>query len=224
MWGLSKKKSQGSALATRYYALENAQELLVLGAGAQARAHVDMMLAVRPTIRKVTVWNRGPGRREKLVSQLLKAYPNLTVVGIDNDSLEQAARSADIICTCTNATQPVLRGAWLKPDVHLNCVGSYRLDMREVDQEAVAHMDKIIVDSIEACSAEAGELVAWSKQALWTEIGQVVLIDRTQPIIGYFRSKRTMFKSVGISVQDSAIAGLMLKRAKELNIGSPVPY
>lgn len=210
-------------MATYLYAVSEASHLLVLGAGAQARAHIDMMLAVRPTINHVTIWNRGSERRQQLVHAIQTAYPHLTVQGAASDAeLEAAARQADIVCTCTNSSQPILRGAWLKPTVHLNCVGSYRLDMHEVDADTIKLTQRIIVDSVEACGHEAGELVASSKPEDWIEIGRILLHGTTPS--EEERSCRTLFKSVGISVQDSAIAGLMVRRAKDSNTGSVVPF
>ncbi|KAI9490225.1 hypothetical protein BDB00DRAFT_769242 [Zychaea mexicana] len=216
------RTAAGSALATQYYAKEDAKSLVVLGAGAQGRAHIDMVVAVRPSIQNVTIWNRGQERRDQLVREIQAAYPNLTVKGAGNDAeLEPAARDADIVCTCTNATQPILRGEWLKEDVHLNCVGSYRLDMHEIDAQCVKQTDKILVDSVEACTAESGELVASSTPEKWTELGKIVIENQDAKADS---AKRTLFKSVGISVQDSAIAGLMAKRAADANLGSVVPY
>lgn len=210
-------------MATRLYATLDASHLLVLGAGAQARAHIDMMLAVRPSLKHVTIWNRGSERRQQLVNAIQTSYPHLTVQAAASETeLEHAARQADIVCTCTNASQPVLRGAWLKSTVHLNCVGSYRLDMHEVDADTITLTQRIIVDSIEACGHEAGELVASSKPDDWHEIGRL-LLDDIKPS-DQDRNCRTLFKSVGVSVQDSAIAGLMVKRAKDSNTGSVVPF
>ena len=182
-----------------------------------------MMLAVRPSLQHVAIWNRGSERRQQLVDAIQTSYPHLTVQAVASDNeLEAAARQADIVCTCTNASQPVLRGAWLKSTVHLNCVGSYRLDMHEVDADTIKLTQRIIVDSIEACGHEAGELVASSKSSDWIEMGRI-LLDGTTPS-DQDRQCRTLFKSVGISVQDSAIAGLMVKRAKDSNSGSVVPF
>ncbi|KAI9322885.1 hypothetical protein BX666DRAFT_2023313 [Dichotomocladium elegans] len=216
------RTAAGSALATQYFANPDAKHLLVLGAGAQGRAHIDMMLAVRPSIETVSIWNRGAPRRDALVKEIRDAYPNLkSVQGVFGEGLAVAAADADIVCTCTNAKEPILQGTWLKADVHLNCVGSYRLDMHEIDGDCVKRADVIVVDSIEACEAEAGELVLSSQPKEWTELGQVVLEKRDT---SSEQKKRTLFKSVGISVQDSAIAGLMVKRAKESGTGSVVPY
>ncbi|KAI8984628.1 hypothetical protein BDF20DRAFT_860948 [Mycotypha africana] len=218
------RTAAGSGLATRYYADENAKNLLVFGAGAQGEAHVKIMLAVRPNLEKIYIWNRSEARKQGLIKELQKAHPTREFIAVkaDNSNLEEIVRNADIICTCTNSTEPVLFGKWLKPGVHLNCIGSYRMDMHEIDSETVKKAELIIVDSIDACKHEAGELVKSSKPEQWIEMGSRVLdgLKKTEAE----RNKRTLFKSVGISVQDSAIAGWILDRAKRSNIGSKVPF
>jgi ornithine cyclodeaminase len=179
-----------------------------------------MMIAVRPSLDHVAIWNRGEPRRTKLIEELRAAYPKVTFVSA-NENLETEVSNADIICTCTNSTEPVLFGAWLKQGVHLNCVGSYRMDMHEVDAETIKRTQVITVDSVTACEAEAGELVKSSKPEDWSEIGEIILAKRnTEQDIG----KITLFKSVGISLQDSAIAGLMVKKVKNTKLGSVVPF
>jgi ornithine cyclodeaminase len=207
-------------LATRFYANPTSKNLVVFGAGAQGRSHVDMMIAVRPSIERISIWNRGEKRRLELIQELQKAYPTRTFVSA-NEILETEVQQADIICTCTNATDPVLFGKWLKPGAHLNCVGSYRMDMHEVDAETIKRAEIIAVDSVDACSHEAGELVKSSKPEKWLEMGNIVLkkIDTKQD-----QDKITLFKSVGISVQDSAISGLMVELAKKENLGANVPF
>lgn len=207
-------------MATRYYANANAKNLVVFGAGAQGRSHTDMMIAVRPSIQHIAIWNRGEKRRLALIEELRAAYPDRTFVSA-NEDLENYVRDADIVCTCTNATDPVLFGEWLKPGVHLNCVGSYRMDMHEVDAQTVKRAEIITVDSIVACGHEAGELVKSSKPEDWLEIGNVQLKNIN---FQSDRGKITLFKSVGISVQDSAISGLMVERAKQEKLGAVVPF
>ncbi|KAI9028216.1 hypothetical protein CLU79DRAFT_738267 [Phycomyces nitens] len=220
------RTAAGSGLATRYYANPESKTLVVMGAGAQGRSHIDMMIAVRPSIKRVMVWNRGVERREALVKAIQTDYPSIEVKGVSESdgSLKEAVNEADIVCTCTNASQPVLKGAWLKPGVHLNCVGSYTMEMHEVDADTVKRAETIVVDSISACASEAGELVKSSKPDQWVEIGEVVSSSDLQEKATKARDTITLFKSVGISVQDSAIAGLMNKRAKEAGLGDIVDF
>ncbi|KAI9474042.1 MAG: hypothetical protein EXX96DRAFT_509073 [Benjaminiella poitrasii] len=220
------RTAAGSGVATRHLAYSEAKKLVVLGAGAQARAHVDMMIAVRPSLERISIWNRSEQRRLALIEELQRVYPNRTFVSATDainekgvSSLETEVREADIICTCTNATDPILKGKWLKRGVHLNCVGSYRMDMHEVDSDTVKRAELIVVDSVEACSHEAGELVASSKVEDWIELGNYMLDNKEED-----RKKITLFKSVGISVQDSAIAKLVVESAKKENLGRKVPF
>ncbi|KAF1805800.1 hypothetical protein V8B55DRAFT_1488653 [Mucor lusitanicus] len=212
------RTAAGSGVATRYYAHPEAKNLVVFGAGAQGRSHVDMMIAVRPSLQTIAIWNRGEKRRLQLIEDLKKAYPDRTFVSA-NEQLQQHVENADIVCTCTNATEPVLFGQWLKAGVHLNCVGSYRMDMHEVDADTVKRAELIAVDSIEACGHEAGELVKSSKPQDWIEMGTIDADSTAKD-----RGKITLFKSVGISVQDSAISGLMVAKAKQDSIGNTVPF
>ncbi|KAI7864750.1 hypothetical protein BDF14DRAFT_1731641 [Spinellus fusiger] len=218
------RTAAGSALATRYYANPQAKTLVVMGAGAQGRAHIDMMVAIRPTLQCISIWNRNKERCDALVSSVQAKYPAMTVVSINEQdtSLQQAIQQADIICTCTNAQQPLLMGAWLKQGVHINCIGSYTLEMREVDNETISRVDTIIVDSVEACVKEAGDLRHSSPDA-WIEIGQVVN-DTTLQEKATSLSKISLFKSVGVSVQDTAIAQLIVKKAKQVHIGTSVVF
>lgn len=202
--------------------------MVVLGAGAQGRSHIDMMIATRPSLEHITIWNRGEERRNELVELMKKVYPNITFIGVgnenDGDDLKAAVEQADIICTCTNASSPILKGKWLKSGVHLNCVGSYRLDMHEVDSDTIKRTTTILVDSIEACGHEAGELVQSSNKDQWTEIGSIVLNNNENNQLRYDPNGISLFKSVGVSVQDSAIAELIVENAKKNQLGSIVPF
>lgn len=220
----------GSALATKYLAPPRASNLLVFGAGAQAIAHVDLIVAVRPTISHVNVWNRSKDRLDSVLMLLREKHENITFSGLvgNDDSLEEAVRDAHIICTCTNSFQPVFDGNWIQPGTHINSVGSYRLDMEEIDQTTVALPRKIVVDSRDACKLEAGEHVRAVNDGLrnpetdWVEIGALV---KQQNLITEVRQSEddvTIFKSVGVSAQDVAIAEMIVKRAEKENIGQIV--
>ncbi|ORX47438.1 NAD(P)-binding protein [Hesseltinella vesiculosa] len=220
------RTAAGSGVATRFYANPDAKRLLVVGAGAQGKWHVDMMMAARPTIKHVTIWNRGQERRDALVASIRNAYPDLeTVEGVvDETDLAGATQQADIICTCTNATSPILKGQWLKPGTHINCVGSYRLDMHEVDEDTVKRATTIVVDSIESCEHEAGELVKSSSADQWTELGAILADHQGNNRLHYDPEAISLFKSVGISLQDSAIAGWVSDQAKEKDLGTTAPF
>lgn len=220
----------GSALATSHLALPSAFNLLVFGAGAQSIAHVDLIVAVRPTIRHVHVWNRSKERLHSVLTLLCEKHENIVFTGLvgQDSALEEAVRNAHIICTCTNSYEPVFNGSWVQPGTHINSVGSYRLDMEEIDQATVALPRKIVVDSREACKLEAGEHVRAVKNGSrypetdWIEIGVLVKQPNCLTDIRQSDDDVTMFKSVGVSAQDVAIAEMIVRRAEKENIGQIV--
>ncbi|KAJ2962628.1 hypothetical protein NQZ79_g2207 [Umbelopsis isabellina] len=224
------RTAAGCALATMHLAARDASNMLVFGAGAQSIAHVDLIVAIRPSIKHVTVWNRSKERLESVLTLLREKHENIVFSGIvgNDEALEQAVRDAQIICTCTNSYEPVFNGKWVQPGTHINSVGSYRLDMQEIDQVTVALPRKIVVDSREACKIEAGEHV----QAIndghrnpdtdWLEIGELVKKPELVTQARQSDSDITIFKSVGVGAQDVAIAELIVRRAEHQNIGQLV--
>ncbi|CAO3661276.1 unnamed protein product [Umbelopsis ramanniana] len=224
------RTAAGSALATKLLASPTASNLLVFGAGAQSIAHVDLVVAVRPSIRHVHVWNRSKERLEPVISLLREKHPNITFTGLvgQDASLEDAVRNAHVICTCTNSYVPIFDGHWVQPSTHINSVGSYTLDMEEIDQTTVGLPRKIVVDSREACKIEAGEHVRAVNEGRrnpdtdWVEVGALV---KHSDLIKQVRENDqdiTIFKSVGVSAQDVAIAEMIVKRAEKDNIGQMV--
>jgi ornithine cyclodeaminase len=204
--------------------------MLIFGAGAQSMAHVDLIVAVRPSIKHVTVWNRSKERLDSILCLLREKHQNITFTGIvgKDEALEDAVRDAQIICTCTNSYEPVFNGKWVQPGTHINSVGSYRLDMQELDQATVALPRKIVVDSREACKIEAGEHVQAVNDGQrdpdtdWVEIGQIVKQPELVAHVRQSDSDVTIFKSVGVGAQDVAIAELIVRRAEQGNIGQIV--
>ena len=127
------KTAANSALGADLLARSDAETLAVLGAGGQAKTHILFHRAVRPSLRRVLVWNRTAAGGELLAAGLTKG-------GIDARALadpEAAVRQADIVCCLTASPEPVLRGAWLKPGAHVDLVGGFTPDMRESDDDVV---------------------------------------------------------------------------------------
>jgi len=183
-----------SAAATKRLAAPNSRVLALLGSGVQARAHLHARSQVR-RFEEVRVWSRTPGHAERFAEQHdLKAMP-----------LESTVRGADVIVTATNALQPILKGAWLKPGAHVNAVGSPRPDWRELDDMAMANT--LVVDSREAVLKESGDVIL-SKAAIYAEIGEILAGIKEAPV-----SATTVFKSVGIAIEDIATAKLVYDAA-----------
>ena len=197
-----------SAVATRALARPNAAVLAVLGTGVQARSHIDAVPLVRD-IREVRVWGRTSERAEQLAREYASAAFQVVVC----DDPEDAVRGADVICTTTASHEPVLRGAWLERGAHITAVGSSTKDARELDNSAVAKA-RVHVDSIDAALTEAGDLLIPMREGdtnpnSWTPIGAVLNGSR---IGRETRSDITLFKSVGLAIEDAAAAAHIAQR------------
>jgi thiomorpholine-carboxylate dehydrogenase len=179
-----------SAAATRRLAAPDSRVLALLGSGVQARAHLQALMQVR-RFEEVRVWSRTAKHAERFAERhKVKAMP-----------VESAVREADVIVTATNALQPILQGAWLKPGAHVNAIGSPRPDWRELDDSAMANT--LVVDSREAVLKESGDVIL-SRAQIYAEIGEIFAGIKEAPL-----SATTVFKSVGIAIEDIATAKLI---------------
>ena len=182
-----------SAVATRHLAREGASVLAILGAGVQARSHLEALRLVRPC-REVRVWSpRSAGAFAREFG--------VTAAG----SAQDAVRGADVVVVATSSRVPVLQGAWLSPGTHVNAVGACRPDWRELDDELLGRA-QLFVDSRAAATVESGDMIAAGRVA--AEIGEVVAGNhpgrRTAEEI-------TLFKSVGLAVEDVVAADLVYR-------------
>ncbi len=192
-----------SALATRHLARADAQRLLVLGAGVQARAHVAAMRAVRP-IDEIVVVSRTRDRAEDLVRSLHGVSAR---VGSTGDFA-----SADIVCACTTSSTPVVRGALLAAGTHVNAVGAYTPATRELDTEAVRRA-RVVVESRPAALAEAGDLLIPMEEGA-IDAAHVVCDLHELMNGGEVRRRAedvTVFVSVGLAFEDLVVAGAIME-------------
>lgn len=199
--------------------------IVLFGSGAQAEAHARMFLGLYPSITKCTVVNRRPTERAAhLVDALVKAFPKVEVcLGISSENdfkLSETVKDADIICTMTSSTQALFASKDVKPGAHMCLIGSYKKHMREVEDDLVKRAGIVLVDSKEACEAEAGELHNLTEDQM-VEIGKVVK-DKSKADPIKQAGDVTMFKSVGLGVQDVAIAQTVLDQAEKLGLGSVI--
>lgn len=189
-----------SAVATRLLARPDAAVLALIGAGVQARSHLKALRRVR-AFREVRVWS--PRRARDFARELgVVATP----------SAEAAVRGADVVVTATSARTPVLHGEWLSPGAHVNAVGAPRPDWRELD-DAVLRRARLYVDSREATAKESGDVIAAGPGRVVAELGEV--IAGTRP--GRQSAEEiTLFKSVGLAVEDVVTADLVYRKALEV--------
>lgn len=195
-----------SGLATRRLAGPEASRLVVFGAGVQARSHVEAMRAVRP-VERVTIVSRSTPSAEALVDAL-RAEGLDAGVGVPDVVAE-----ADLVCTCTTSPEPVLEGRLLAPGTHVNAVGAYTPETRELDDEAVRRA-RVVVETREVAMAEAGDLLIPIREGI---VGvDHVAADLAELVAGapVRRSPRdvTVFVSVGVAFEDLVVARAAVER------------
>jgi ornithine cyclodeaminase/alanine dehydrogenase-like protein (mu-crystallin family) len=201
-----------SAVATRLLAREDTRELAILGAGVQARTHLEALRLVRD-FQRVRVFAPTPEHARALGEQAVA-------------SAEEAVRGADVIVTATNSVEPVLRREWLKEGAHVNVIGGRPPHMREIDVATVADA-AFYVDRRESAENEAYdyrdalESGAIGPDHIRGEIGEVLIgaaPGRSS------REELTVFRSLGIAVEDLAAAEYVVRRARETGAGTEVPF
>ncbi len=214
------RTAAATAVATRLLAREDAGDLAILGSGVQARTHLEAMLLVRD-IRRVRVHSPNVERCQAFARDQSGRH------GVRIEAVESARAAvdgADLICTTTSAREPVLRGEWLASGAHVNAVGSSMASTRELDTRAVSR-SRLYVDRIESAVHEAGDYLfplqeeAIDRQHIVGEIGDILL--------GTLEGRRTpeeitLFKSLGLAVEDLAAAHHVFVAAQEQGQGTRV--
>lgn len=211
-----------SALATKLLAKPDAGDLAILGSGVQAHAHLEAMLAVRD-IHRIRVWSRNMDHCEVFARTTSRRH---AVTVEPKKTAEEAVAGANIICTVTAATNPVLMGHWLTPGCHINAVGACVKNMRELDTAAVLK-SKLFVDRRESALEEAGDLLipikerAMSANHIQDEIGEILLgqIDGRKD-----EEEITLFESLGLAVEDVASADHIYRKMTENKVGSWIDF
>ena len=184
-----------SAVATDFLARPDAQVLTILGSGVQARTHLSALAKVR-NFTEVRVWSR--------TSEHAATFARET--GAVLMELEQAVCGADVVCTVTNSNGAFLLGDWLKNSVHINAVGSVGMHKRELDNKAM-HGASVVVESRAAALSESAEIVQ-SGSTIYAELGELFAGLKAKPPTG-----RTIYKSLGVAVEDIAAARLIYRKA-----------
>lgn len=207
-----------SAVATKALANRETVVLGILGAGVQARAHIHALSRVR-RFTKIKIYSPSGSSAASIKNDLESEISMAIDVAA---SAEDAIMHSDIVVTVTTAKEPILKMDWLKPGAHINAVGSHRPDLREIDGATLARA-KIVVDSREAIMAECGDILLAIKEksispdAIHAEIGEVLAGTKSGRIDP---DEITLYKSVGIAIQDVATANLVYRKALERGVGT----
>jgi len=185
-----------SAAATKLLAPKDAKVLAILGSGVQARSHVDALRLVRQ-FEETRVWSPNKSHAEQFARE----------IGAQAMSAEDAIRDADVVVMATSSKRPVLHGTWLKSGCHVNAVGACRPDWRELDDNAMRNV--VFVDSREAAMKESGDVIL-SRAKIYAELGEA-FAGKVPPR----GSETTIFKSLGMAVEDVAAALLVYRTATQ---------
>ncbi|MBT4907037.1 MAG: ornithine cyclodeaminase family protein [Rhodospirillaceae bacterium] len=209
-----------SGVATKFMARPDACRLGVVGTGRQARTQVEAICKVRP-IREILVHSRSAENRARFCAGLA----GLDIQATPVDSAEAAIRDRDIVVTATTATEPVLWGAWLAPGTHVNAIGANYEYRRETDSDAIGRTAIIATDDLEQVKYEATDLTAPVAEGV---IGWDRVVGLGDIVAGNTVGRRsdqdiTLFKSLGVALEDVALAACAYEKALEAGIGQKLP-
>lgn len=210
-----------SGVATDYLARKNSSTVAIIGAGFQARTQLEAVCSVRE-IKSVNIYDINEQQSVNYLELMKNELSNLSLKWTVSPSSEKAIENADIICVTTTSKTPVFPGEKIRLGTHINAVGSFTPQTQEIDIQTLLKADKIYVDSIEATLKEAGDFIIpiqkgqFDKANITGEIGEIISHQK----IGRENKKEiTIFKTVGLSIQDMATGFFIYQKAKKLGLG-----
>ena len=208
-----------SGVATKYMARPGSRIMTLFGSGYQAERQVEAIARALPALQRVNVVSRSRERAQRFCDEMMRRFDLDVTVARDN---ERAVAEADVVTTATGAREPVFDGAWLRPGVHINAIGSNFADKHELDATAVRRAGRIVVDDVAVARMESGDLIAADVGLDWSSIrplGDIVAglsPGRASP------EEITLFESQGIGLEDLAAACRVVTRARERGIGTEI--
>jgi ornithine cyclodeaminase len=212
-----------SAVATRLLAREDAENLAIIGAGVQARTHLAALACVR-SIKRARVACRNIEHAQRLADEM-RSQVSFPIEPVPTN--EEAVRDADLIVTATSSLEPVINKDWISPGAHVNAIGTHSPSSREVDSGTMA-VARIFVDRRESALNEAGDYLLAAKEGVVTpdsivaEIGELLMIGAKSGRTS--ESEITLFKSLGLAIEDVACADYLFKKASANDIGTWVNW
>ncbi len=217
-----KRTGAATGLATRILSMPESSEATLFGAGWQAQSQLLAMDAVRD-LKRVWIVNKRPERREQFIKTM---QPQVKAELVAANSPQEAVSLSQIVTTITSSREPVLKGEWLRPGIHVNAAGGNLLVRREIDDEVVVRSNRLVVDSIEQSKIESGEFLGaietgrrhWEDFIELRDVVADLKPGRTSP------SDITLFKSGGIALEDVAIGKLVYERAIEQKGGRALDF
>lgn len=211
-----------SAVATRLLARENAHELGIIGAGVQARTHLKALACVR-SIKHARVAARNIEHAERLVEEM-QTHVSFPIEAVRKN--EDAIRDADLIVTATSSLEPVINREWISAGAHVNAIGTHSPSSREIDSATMAAA-QIFVDRRESALNESGDYLLAAKEGV---IGPDNILGEIGELLTGAKQGRTsedqitLFKSLGLAIEDVVCADYLYRKAQEQNVGSWVDF
>ena len=209
-----------TGVATMLLARGDASCVGIIGTGLQARTQLEAVAAVRK-IERAIAYGRDAQRRAEFANEMAAKLG----IGVQATSTaEEVVRAADILVTATTASQPIVKGEWIKPGTHINAIGANFPQKRELDADAVGRADLVFVDSIEQSKAEAGDLIHafGGDPEIWESVKELaeLVVGRAKGRAS--REQITLFKSNGISIEDIITAGRVYELARTRGAGTEI--
>jgi len=209
-----------SAVATRLLAREDASTLAILGAGVQGYVHIEAIRLVRP-IEQLRVWSRTRAHAERLAAAARERFGLEAMVAASG---AEAVRGADVVCTTTSAREPVLLGEWLEPGTHVNAIGASHRTAREIDSRTVV-LSRLYVDRRESALKEPGDILVPLEDGDIT--ADHIVAEIGDLLVGRGQGRRdaheiTLYKSLGLAIEDLAAASHVLAAARRTGAGVSV--
>ena len=210
-------------VASKYLARQDAEVLGLFGAGVEGRTQILAIHEVRP-LKKVKVFDPVPGKATALAEEMA-ATTGIEISAVGDP--KETVANCDIVSATTSSPTPVFEGKWLKDGTHVNAIGSHAPAVQELDSDTIARAAKVVVDSREAVLAEAGDLIVpikegrFSEDRIYAELGELIAGAKEGRSSN---SEITLFKSVGLALQDAAAAARTYQLAKEKGVGTEVAF
>jgi len=210
-----------SGIATRYLARLDASRVGLFGTGTQAPAQLEAVCAVRP-VERVRVYSRAPAHRRRFATEMTEQL-GLPVEPVA--TRREVVEQADILITITKASEPLFDGDWLRPGTHVNAAGSNRSNAQEIDARTLDRAALVTIDDRDQGRIEAGDLLAAERQKVldWDEV-----VELGQVVAGHHPGRRdrhsiTVFESLGVAVEDVAVARVVYEKARKAGLGESLP-
>ncbi|HKX29459.1 MAG TPA: ornithine cyclodeaminase family protein [Blastocatellia bacterium] len=209
-----------SGVATKFLARKEAKSVGLYGTGWQARSQLEAVCAVR-RIEQVYVYSRSAENRERFCAEMRARLKGVEMIPVYQP---QAAAQAEILITMTSSREPVLHGEWLLPGAHINAAGSNSILRRELDDEVIKRASLVVADSVDQARIESGELVTAVEKGLlvWERVRELRHVVNGEVQGRVNNEDLTLFKSLGLAIEDVATAALLYRKARAQQVGKEV--